>query len=380
MNIAQSLHDLSYEELEQFMKVDGIKAVHAHSLWRLLHWDASLLERESCQHLLGPLRHWIDEYVGEDKTFFLDHPEQVADIRSSDGMTRKFLLKLRDGQTIETVLMSYDGRFTACVSTQVGCAMGCVFCATGQMGFTRHLRPGEIIAQVLHVQRVLRRDCGKRLRNLVLMGMGEPLHNYDAVMRAMTVMSDVRGPSLSAQRITISTVGVAPAIRRMAEEKIPYNLALSLHGANQAQRSALIPVGKKWQMEELMEACRIYNREVGKGIFIEWTLIAGTNDSPEIAAELAELLRGIDVHINLIPLNPTEGYAGTATATQAGLQFQKLLRNAGYPVTFRQRRGIDVAAGCGQLKSERNKRAESFDEKLQPTKAGPKQTQLDQVS
>ena len=380
MNNAQSLHDLSYEELEQFMKVDGIKAVHAHSLWRLLHWDASLLERESCQHLLGPLRRWIDEYVGEDKTFFLDHPEQVADIRSSDGMTRKFLLKLRDGQTIETVLMSYDGRFTACVSTQVGCAMGCVFCATGQMGFTRHLRPGEIIAQVLHVQRVLRRDCGKRLRNLVLMGMGEPLHNYDAVMRAMSVMSDVRGPSLSAQRITISTVGVAPAIRRMAEEKIPYNLALSLHGANQAQRSALIPVGKKWQMEELMEACRIYNREVGKGIFIEWTLIAGTNDSPEIAAELAELLRGIDVHINLIPLNPTEGYAGTATATQAGLQFQKLLRNAGYPVTFRQRRGIDVAAGCGQLKSERNKRAESFDEKLQPTKAGPKQTQLDQVS
>ena len=380
MNNAQSLHDLSYEELEQFMKVDGIKAVHAHSLWRLLHWDASLLERESCQHLLGPLRRWIDEYVGEDKTFFLDHPEQGADIRSSDGMTRKFLLKLRDGQTIETVLMSYDGRFTACVSTQVGCAMGCVFCATGQMGFTRHLRPGEIIAQVLHVQRVLRRDCGKRLRNLVLMGMGEPLHNYDAVMRAMTVMSDVRGPSLSAQRITISTVGVAPAIRRMAEEKIPYNLALSLHGANQAQRSALIPVGKKWQMEELMEACRIYNREVGKGIFIEWTLIAGTNDSPEIAAELAELLRGIDVHINLIPLNPTEGYAGTATATQAGLQFQKLLRNAGYPVTFRQRRGIDVAAGCGQLKSERNKRAESFDEKLQPTKAGPKQTQLDQVS
>lgn len=360
MNDPQSLHDLSYEELEQFMTADGIKTVHAHSLWRLLHWDASLLEKESCQNLLGPLRRWIEENVGENKRFFLDHPEQVADIRSSDGMTRKFLLKMRDGQTIETVLMGYDGRHTACVSTQVGCAMGCVFCATGQMGFTRHLRPGEIIAQVLHVQRVLRRDFGKRLRNLVLMGMGEPLHNYDAVMRAMTVMADVRGPSLSAQRITISTVGVVPAILRMAEEKVPYNLALSLHGANQAQRSALIPVGKKWQMEELLDACRTYNQKVGKGIFIEWTLIAGANDSPEVATELAELLRGIDVHINLIPLNPTEGFAGTATATQAGLQFQKILRNAGYPVTFRQRRGIDVAAGCGQLKSERTKRSNTL--------------------
>jgi 23S rRNA (adenine2503-C2)-methyltransferase len=371
MNAAQSLHDLSFEELVQCMTDDGVKAVHAHALWRQLHYYGSLFEKENTVSLLGPLQRWIEEHVGEDKRFFLDHPEQVADIRSSDGMTRKFLLKLRDGQTIETVLMGYDGRFTACVSTQVGCAMGCVFCATGQMGFTRHLRPGEIIAQVLHVQRVLRRDYGKRLRNLVLMGMGEPLHNYDAVMRAMAVMSDVRGPSLSAQRITISTVGVAPAIRRMAEEKIPYNLALSLHGANQAQRSALIPVGKKWQMEELMEACRIYNREIGKGIFIEWTLIAGTNDSPEIASELAELLSGIDVHINLIPLNPTEGYAGTATANQAGLQFQKILRNAGYPVTFRQRRGIDVAAGCGQLKSESSKRAQSSVEKLQTAKSGP---------
>lgn len=371
MNDPQSLHDLSYEELEQFITADGIKAVHAHSLWRLLHWDASLLEMESCQNLLGPLRRWIEEYVGEDKRFFLDHPEQVADIRSSDGMTRKFLLKLRDGQTIETVLMGYDGRHTACVSTQVGCAMGCVFCATGQMGFTRHLRPGEIIAQVLHVQRMLRRDYGKRLRNLVLMGMGEPLHNYDAVMRAMSVMADVRGPSLSTQRITISTVGVVPAILRMAEEKAPYNLALSLHGANQAQRSALIPVGKKWRMEELLDACRTYNQKVGKGIFIEWTLIAGANDSPEVARELAELLRGIDVHINLIPLNPTEGFAGTATATQAGLQFQKILRAAGYPVTFRQRRGIDVAAGCGQLKSERTKRTQSSAEKLQPAQSAP---------
>lgn len=354
MSPARSLHDLSELELREILAQSGVNPSHARTLWRSLHWHASLLEDAS--DFVGPLQRWVEQHVGPDKAFFVDHPEQVADIRSSDGMTRKFLLKLADGQTIETVLMGYDGRFTACVSTQVGCAMGCVFCATGQMGFTRHLRSGEIIAQVLHVQRVLRRDYGKNLRNLVLMGMGEPLHNYESVMRALASIADVRGPSLSAHRITISTVGLVPAILRLAEESVPYNLALSLHGATQEQRSALIPVGKKWHMEELIEACRTYDRKIGKRIFIEWTLIAGSNDSPEIAQQLAELLQGINVHINLIPLNPTDGFAGSASAHHAGLEFQRILRAAGYPVTFRQRRGIDVAAGCGQLKAERKKR------------------------
>lgn len=357
MSSPRSLHDLSEEELRGVLVADGVNPYHARTLWRLLHWDASLLENTS--KLVASLRCWIETKVGPGKTFFLDHPEQVADSRSSDGMTRKYLLKLQDGQTIETVLMGYDGRFTACVSTQVGCAMGCVFCATGQMGFTRHLRSGEIIAQVLHVQRVLRRDYGKNLRNLVLMGMGEPLHNYDAVMRALHSIANVRGPSLSSHRITISTVGLVPAILRLAEENVRYNLALSLHGANQQQRSALIPVGKKWPMDELIAACRHYNARIGKPIFIEWTLIAGANDSPEVAHELAALLQGLQVHINLIPLNPTAGYSGTASATKAGIEFQKILRLAGYPVTFRQRRGIDVAAGCGQLKVERKKDAVS---------------------
>lgn len=358
MSQSRSLHDLTEAELLEVFAQTGTKAVHALSLWRSLHGHASLLEDTSS--FLGPLQRWIETHVGPGKMFFLDHPEQVSEIRSSDGMTRKFLLKLNDGQTIETVLMGYDGRFTACVSTQVGCAMGCVFCATGQMGFTRHLRPGEIIAQVLHVQRVLRRDHGKNLRNLVLMGMGEPLHNYDAVMQALSSIANVRGPSLSVNRITISTVGLVPAILRMAEENSPYNLALSLHGANQAQRSNLIPVAKKWQMDELIAACRTYNQKVGKHIFIEWTLIEGVNDSPEVAHELAQLLQDIDAHINLIPLNPTDGFSGNATAHHAAIAFQKILRAAGYPVTIRQRRGIDVAAGCGQLKAERKKRESSL--------------------
>ena len=350
MSTARSLHDLSFPELEEELAHCGVKKVHARLLWRALHFEASRF-RENLNGFPPPLARWLNQYLGDGRAFFLDQPEQVAESRSSDGLTRKYLLRLRDGRTIETVLMGYDRRFTACVSTQVGCAMGCVFCATGQMGFTRHLRPGEIIAQVLHVQRILRAEYGKNLRNLVLMGMGEPLHNYDAVMKALSTIADVRGPSLAQDRITISTVGLVPAILRLAEEKSPYNLAISLHGATEEQRRSLIPISKKWPIESLIDACRTYEQALGKRIFIEWTLIAGKNDSPEVAGQLASLLQGINVHINLIPLNPTDAYEGTASAHQAGLVFQRILRGAGYPVTFRQRRGIDVAAGCGQLRS-----------------------------
>jgi 23S rRNA (adenine2503-C2)-methyltransferase len=274
------------------------------------------------------------------------------DIASSDGLTRKFLLQLADGQIIETVLMTYHGRFTACVSTQAGCAMGCVFCATGQMGFARHLRAGEIVAQVLHAQRVLRAQGKAGLRNLVLMGMGEPLHNYDAVMTALEIITDRRGLNLGPARITISTVGVVPGILRLAEEARPYHLAVSLHGASEAERGALVPVSRRWPLEELIAACRTYAKKTRRRIFFEWTLIAGTNDSPATAARLAALLAGIDAHLNLIPLNPTDGYAGTASPLGAAGEFQRVLRAAGIPSTVRQRRGIDVAAGCGQLRAE----------------------------
>jgi 23S rRNA (adenine2503-C2)-methyltransferase len=305
---------------------------------------------------LPPLRRWVAAHVGEGKAYFLDAPEVVDEIRSTDGLTRKFLLRLRDGQTIETVLMGYDGRHTVCVSTQAGRAMGCVFCATGQMGFVRHLRPGEIVAQVLHARRVLRSiHPTRRLRNMVLMGMGEPLHNYDSVLAALASISDVRGISIGPSKIAISTVGVVPAILRLAAEAQPYRLAVSLHGSTEEERAALVPASKRWSLAMLIDACRQYGSITGKRIFFEWTLIAGKNDSPETAHRLAELLAGIDAHINLIPLNPTGGFAGTASA--AGHQFQKILQAAGFPCTFRQRRGIDVAAGCGMLKAEKRKLA-----------------------
>jgi 23S rRNA (adenine2503-C2)-methyltransferase len=348
----RSLHDLTFDEIAAVLSADGVKPHHAKSLWKALHRDA--MTDPDGHPFLPPLRKWIDSQVGGDRRFFLDQPEPVDEIRSSDGLTRKFLLKLRDGQVIETVLMGYDGRHTVCVSTQAGCAMGCVFCATGQMGFVRHLRPGEIVAQVLHARRTLREILpNRRLRNLVMMGMGEPLHNHDAVMHALGIISDVRGLGIGPSKIAISTVGVVPGILSMAESNSPYRLAVSLHGSTEEERAALVPASRRWPLDMLIDACRTYGRLTGRRIFFEWTLIEGKNDSAATARRLACLLGGIDAHINLIPLNPTGGYDGTSS--HHGHAFQRILRDAGFPCTFRQRRGIDVAAGCGMLKAEKRK-------------------------
>jgi 23S rRNA (adenine2503-C2)-methyltransferase len=270
---------------------------------------------------------------------------------SSDGLTRKYLLGLADGQPIETVLMRYPGRATACLSSQAGCALGCVFCATGQLGFARNLRASEIVVQALHVQRALREsgDGSERLRNLVLMGMGEPLLNYDAVMTALDILRDPAGLAIAGKRITISTVGVVPGIVRLADEGRPYSLAVSLHAAEQGERAALIPAAKTWPLDELLDACRYYTTKLERRIFFEWTLIAGANDSPQQAHAVARLLQGIPAHLNLIPLNRTEGYSGEPGDAQAVRAFQAILAERGLPSTVRQRRGLDIAAGCGQL-------------------------------
>ncbi len=343
----QSLHDLGAERLREVLLADGVAGHHLKALWQALYRDPEPPQLGEIG-FLGPLRRWVAAHVGEGKRFFLDEPEVLREVCSGDGLTRKWMLRLRDGQRIETVLMRYDGRHTACISTQAGCAMGCVFCATGQMGFRRHLRPGEIIAQALLARRALRRVFPQhRLRNLVLMGMGEPLHNYDAVMAALSTLCDVGGVGVAPSKTSISTVGVVPGILRLAEEPQPFRLAVSLHAASQEERRELVPVARRWPLDELMAACRHYCRKTGRKIFFEWTLVDGRNDTAEAARRLIALLEGLDAHVNLIPLNPTGGFSGETS--RAGFRFHRLLREAGIAATLRQRRGVDVGAGCGQL-------------------------------
>lgn len=344
----RSIHDLSFNALEGEMA--PLSRVHVGTLWRALYRDPEM-DIVSRRDFLPPLRRWTAATLGPGGRFSTACSEVTAEIASRDGLTRKFLLRLTDSSTVEMVLMGYPGRFTACVSTQAGCAMGCSFCATGQMGFTRHLQAGEIVAQVLHAQRALRASGQNGLRNVVLMGMGEPLHNYDSVMTALEIITDSRGLNLGPSRITISTVGVVPGILRLTKEPRPYRLAVSLHAATQADRAALIPASRRWPLPELIAACRSYAETTGRRIFFEWILIEGVNDSPAEARQLATLLAGLNGHVNLIPLNPTRGFGGVGSASSAAARFQQILRRKGFPTTIRQRRGIDVAAGCGQLRA-----------------------------
>ena len=287
--------------------------------------------------------------------------ELVTEQHSTDGQTTKRLFKLPDGQLIESVLMEYDdGRRTACISTQAGCAMGCVFCATGQMGFARHLTDGEIVQQALFFARQLEAE-NDRLSNVVLMGMGEPLHNYDNSLRAIRKLNDPNGLGIGQRHITLSTVGLVPGIRKLAAEDLQVKLAISLHASNDVERSKLLPTNRRWPIAELLDAVQDYIDATGRRVTFEWALIRHENDTVEQAHELGQLLRGMLCHVNLIPLNPTVGYMGAPSEPERVDAFQAELATFGVTSSVRVRRGIDIDAGCGQLKSNVLKQAKAAD-------------------
>ena len=357
------IYDLDLPSLTNILEEWNEPTYRAKQIWQGLYQNL-YYSPEQFTNLSKPLREKIAGHL----TFSPFKVKVYQD--SKDGFTRKTLFELSDKNLIEAVLMRYGdpadnpqitasapdsknlrgakNRRTLCISTQAGCAMGCVFCATGQMGFKRHLSSGEIVGQVLYYARMLK-DENQVVTNIVLMGMGEPFHNYDNTMAAIDRLNDPNGYNFGARRFTISTVGLVPQIRRFADEKRQVNLAISLHAADDVSRIAMLPINKKYNIDEVIDACRYYVSQTHRRITFEWALINGVNDSPEVAKKLASRLKGLMCHVNAIPLNPTTGYTGQATSRERAAAFKESLQQAGIPCTIRMRRGIDIHAGCGQL-------------------------------
>jgi len=336
-----SRYDLDRDGLGSVVEevAPGAPRYRVVQLWEGMH--RRLLAPEELTELPVPLRAALGDHPALAPAL---QPEEVWD--ADGGETRKWVWRLADGARIETVLLHYPARSTVCVSTQAGCAMACGFCATGQAGFARNLRLGEIVEQVARAAREAG-ERGRRLSRVVFMGMGEPLANYDATWGAVVRLHDDLG--LSARHLTISTVGIVPGIRRLAAEELPVNLAVSLHAADDATRDELVPVNRRYPLAELSGACRAYVDATGRRLSLEWALIDHVNDTTSDVGALAAFARPLGAHVNLIPLNPTPGYPVQGSPPARVRAFRDGLRMTGVNVTVRRTRGRDIDAACGQL-------------------------------
>jgi 23S rRNA (adenine2503-C2)-methyltransferase len=326
-------YDLQRHELDQLL--EGEPPYRARQVWDGLH--QRVLRPDEMTDLPAGLRARLDDALPPGLT-------QVSCRTADAGQTTKWLWSLHDGAQVETVLMHYPDRVTVCVSTQAGCAMACQFCATGQAGFQRQLSGGEIVEQVAEAIRAAR---PRRVSNVVFMGMGEPLANYDRVWSAVTRLHGDMG--LSARHLTLSTVGIVPGIRRLAAESLPVNLAVSLHAANDEKRDILVPVNRRYPLDMLAEACDAYVAATGRRLSIEWAMIHDVNDQESDAGELARFARPLRAHVNLIPLNPTPGYAVRGSSAARVRAFCDRLEQLGVNATVRATRGAEIDAACGQL-------------------------------
>ncbi len=337
------LYDLELAALEALLETWGGSRTQARQVWQWLYRrGASAFEQ------MTTLPQALRERLTAETTFYT--PPVLARQEAPDGETRKDLLQLQDGEQIEVVLLRYRERRSACISTQVGCACGCPFCATGQAGFARQLSSAEIITQVLHLQREMVAEQ-KKLSNIVLMGMGEPLLNYERTLAAIRRLVDPYGLGFVERRITLSTVGIAPEIERLGGENLRVNLAISLHAATDGLRDRLVPINQRYPLDDLFAAIKRYTAQTQRRVMIEWVMIDGVNDTREQAEALVERLAGIAAHVNVIRLNPTPDYDGQPATLAEIDAFRAILDRAQVPHTMRQRRGGAIDAGCGQLRS-----------------------------
>lgn len=336
----EQLNSLTQQQLTELMEQMGQPAFRAKQIFRWIHekqvtdffqmtdQPKSLLEQLSQRFELVQL--------------------VVARRQQSKDGTIKFLFQLPDGNCIETVLMRYNYGNTVCVSTQVGCRMGCRFCASTQAGLVRSLTAGEIAAEVYAAGK----DIGERISHIVLMGIGEPLDNFDNVMDFLSIISSPLGVNIGMRNISLSTCGLVPMIDKLAERKLQLTLSISLHAPNNAMRSQMMPVNNAYPVEQLVAACRRYQQHTSRRISFEYSMVKGVNDSAATAKELAQLIKGMGAHVNLIPINPVDGSPYSATDAANVKRFQQQLEQLGVNATIRRRLGSDISAACGQLRRE----------------------------
>ena len=331
-----NIRDLNYEELEEMLVNMGEKKYRAKQVFSWLYKGVDSFDEmtDISKELIQKLK---DNFILKQVT--------LLDFQKSKDGTIKYLFELNDGHAIESVLMKYKYGYTACISNQIGCKMGCNFCASAKIGFVRNMTPGEIVGQILAVQK----ESGEEVSNVVFMGIGEPLDNYDNVIKAIRLINDPKGLNIGARHISISTCGLVHNILRLADENIQCNLCISLHSSHDDVRTSMMPINKTYNISQVIDACKEYIAKTNRRITFEYALVDGVNDSHEDAIHLSRLLKGMLCHVNLIPINKIKDGKYEKSSTKKILEFRDALNDRGIVATVRRELGSDISAACGQL-------------------------------
>ncbi len=346
MQVKPSIYSLKYSDLKEWLEQQGEKSFRAAQIFDWLY-KKRVASFDEMTNLPKSLKEALAEH------FDLTTLKTIVKQTSKDG-TMKFLFELHDGYSIETVLMRHNYGNSVCVTTQVGCRIGCTFCASTLGGLKRNLSAGEIVAQVIKVQQILD-EIGERVSHVVIMGIGEPFDNYEEMMSFLKIINDEKGLNIGARHITVSTSGIIPKIYQFADENLQINLAISLHAPNTELRTKLMPINKAFKLPDLMKAVKYYIDKTGRRISFEYGLFGGVNDQVEHALELAELIKDLKCHVNLIPVNyvPERNYV--RTSKNQIFRFERTLKEQGINVTIRREHGHDIDAACGQLRAKERK-------------------------